>query len=69
MDVPYLIEENLWMYFWYRNTQKKLLVEVSPPQSWPSKQNGATIVAAVMILKVVINWRSVLQINILKKKC
>ena len=29
---------------------------------------GTTVVAAVMILEVVNNWRSVLQINILKKK-
>ena len=48
----------------------KFLVEGNPPQSWPWKQNGTTIVAVavVMILEVVNNWRSLFQINILKKK-
>ena len=49
-------------------TLKKNLVQVSSSQSWPWKQNSTTVVGAVMILKVVNNWRSVLQINILKKK-
>ena len=48
----------------------KFLVEGNPLQSWPWKQNDTTVVAVavVMILEVVSNWRSVLQINILKKK-
>ena len=48
-------------------TLKKSLVEVKPPQSWPWKQNGTTVVAAMMILELVSIWRSVLQINIWKK--
>ena len=48
-------------------TLKKILVQIDSPQSWPSKQNGTTVVAAVMILEVLDNWRSVLQINILKE--
>ena len=46
---------------------KKFWVEVNPPQSWPWKQYGTAVVAAVMILKVLDNWRSVLQINIFLK--
>ena len=49
-------------------TLTKNFVEVNPPQSRPWKQNGITVEAAVMILEVVNYWRSVLQINILKKK-
>ena len=49
-------------------TIKKILVEVNPPQSWPWKQNGTTVVAAVMIVKVVKNWRNMSQMKILKKK-
>ena len=37
-------------------------------ESWPRKQNGTTVATTVMILQVAINWRSVLQINILKEK-
>ena len=47
---------------------KKILVEVNPPQNWPWKQNGTTVVATVMILEVVNNWRSMLKRNIEKKK-
>ena len=45
-------------------TLKKNLVEVNLLQSWPWKQKGSTVVAAVMKL-----WTTeeVLQINILKK--
>ena len=39
---------------------KKCLVEVNPSQSLPWKQNGTTVVTAVMILQVVNNWRSML---------
>ena len=46
---------------------KIFLVKVNPPQNWPWKQNGTTVVAAVMILKVLDNWRSMLQINIFLK--
>ena len=46
---------------------KIFLVKVNPRQSWPWKQNGTTVVAAVMILKVLDNWRSMLQINIFLK--
>ena len=49
-------------------TSQNILVEIDPPQSWPWKQNGATIVATVMILRVANNWISVLQINNLKSK-
>ena len=43
-------------------------MEGNPSQSWPLKQNVSTVVVAVMVLEVVNIWRSVLQINILKKK-
>ena len=46
---------------------KNFLVKVNPRQSWPWKQNGTTGVAAVMILKVLGNWRSMLQIQIFLK--
>ena len=46
---------------------KNFLVKVNPRQSWPWKQSGTTVVAAVMILKVLGNWRSMLQINIFLK--
>ena len=47
--------------FLWGTLNKNFLVEVNPPQNWPWKQNGTTVVA-VMILEVVNNWRSVLQI-------
>ena len=50
------------------NGREKILVGENPPKSWPWKQNGTTVVAAVKIPEVVNNWRSVLQINHLKKK-
>ena len=37
----------------------------NPPQRWPWKEHATTAVAAVIILEVANNWRSVLQINIL----
>ena len=40
-------------------TLKKNWGELNPPQSWLWKQNGTTVVAAVMILEVVHNWSSV----------
>ena len=55
-----------WMLL-MRQHSKKLLVEVNPPQSCPQKQNGTTVIVAMIILKVVNNWRSVLQIIIMKK--
>ena len=61
MDVPYFIKEHLWMSAFDETT---LLVEINPPQSCPWKQIGTKVVAAVMILEVVNNWRSMLQINI-----
>ena len=48
---------------------RKKFLEGNPPESWPWKQNGTTVMAAVMILEVVNNWRSALQINILKESC
>ena len=45
---------------------KKVLAKVNPPLSLPWKQNGNTVVAAVMIA-VADNWRIVLQINIFEK--
>ena len=51
-----------------RQHSKTILVELNPPQSWLWKQKVNTVMAAVMILKVMNNWRSMLQINILKKK-
>ena len=68
LDIPYFIKEHLWMSAFDEATLKKKLVEVNPPQSWASEQNGITVVAAVMILEIVNDWRSVLQINILKTK-
>ena len=67
MDIPYFIKEHLWMSVSDEATQK-YLVEVNPPRSWPWKQNGTSVVASKMILEVVNNWRSMLQINIKKKK-
>ena len=55
-----------WVLLMWQHS-KNILVEVNLPHSWPWKQNGITVVAAVMILKVVNNWRIMLQINILKK--
>ena len=48
--------------------KKKKLVEVNPPQGWLWKQNGTTVMAAVMIFEVVNNRKSVSQINILIKR-
>ena len=64
MDVPYFVKEYPWMSAFAEATLKNVLVEVNPPQSCPWKQNGTIVVAAVMILEIVNNWRSVLQINI-----
>ena len=50
-----------------RQHSQNFFVEVNPPQNWPWKQNGTTVVPAVIILEVVNKWRSVLQINFLKK--
>ena len=61
------IKQHLWLCAFDKATLKKNLVEVNHPQKWPGKQNGTTV-AAVMILEVVNNWRSVLRINILKNK-
>ena len=44
-----------------------MLVEGNPPQSWSWEQNGTTILGAVIIPEFVNNWRSMLQINHLKK--
>ena len=49
------------------HSKKKKLMEVNPPQTDLESKNGATVVAAVIILEDVNNWRSVLPINILKK--
>ena len=67
MDVPCSIKEDLWISALDEATFKKNL-DVNPPQRWSWKQNDATVVAAVMILEVVNNWISVLQINIFKKR-
>ena len=67
-NVPFFIEEHLWMSVFNEATFKKKLLDVNPPQSWSGKENDTTVVTAVMILEVVNNWKSVLQINILKKK-
>ena len=63
MDVPYFVKEYPWMSAFAEATLKNVLVEVNPPQSCPWKQNGTIVVAAVMILEIVNNWRSVLQIT------
>ena len=71
MDVPYFIKwKHISECFWWCNTQrkKKKLVEVNPPQGWLWKQNGTTVMAAVMIFEVVNNRKSVSQINILIKR-
>ena len=58
MDALYFIKKHLWISASDEATlKKKNLVEVNPPQSWSWKQNGTTVVAAVMILEVVNNWR------------
>ena len=67
MYVPYFIKEHLWMSAFDKETLK-ILVEVNPPQSWPWKQNSTAVVAAVMILELLNNWRRVSQINILLRK-
>ena len=50
------------------NDREKFFGEGNFLQSWPWKQNGTTVVVAVIIPEYVNNWRSVLPINILKKK-
>ena len=67
-DVTYFIKEHPWISAFNEATSKKIVVEVNPPQRWPWKEHATTVVAAVIILEVANNWRSVLQINILKKK-
>ena len=67
MDVPHFINKQLWISAFDNATSKKIL-DVNLPQSWPRKQNDTTVGAAVMILEVVNNWTSMLQINILKTK-
>ena len=67
MDRPYFITEHFWMSASYEAALKFFLMELNPPQRWLQKQNGITVVAAVMIFEVVNYWRSILQINILKK--
>ena len=53
---------------WWCNTHK-ILMKVNPPKSWPWKHNGTTIVATVMIHKVMNSRTNVLQNKcILKKK-
>ena len=52
MDVPYFIKEHLWMNASDEATLKKILVKLNPPESWPWKQNSATVVAAVMVVKL-----------------
>ena len=64
MDIPYFIKKPSRWVFLTKQHSKKMLVEVNPPQNWPWKQYGITVVAAVMILEVVNNWRSVLKVNI-----
>ena len=64
MDVPYFIKEHPWISAF----NEKIVVEVNHPQRWPWKEHATTVVAAVIILEVANNSRSVLQINILKKK-
>ena len=50
------------------NDREKFFGEGNFLQSWPWKQNGTTVVVAVIIPEYVNNWRSMLPINILKKK-
>ena len=70
MDFPYFIKEHLQISASDEASlkKKKKHLAVDPPQSWPWKQNGTTVVPAVMILEVVNKWRSLLQVNILKKR-
>ena len=49
-----------------RQPFKKILVEVNP-HSCPWTQIGTTAVAVVMILEVMNDWRSLLQINVCRK--
>ena len=67
MDTPYFTKEHLWLSASDEAALKKVLVKVNPPQYWPRKQNGTTVVAAVMVFEVANNWRSMLQIYILKR--
>ena len=69
MYVPYFIKNTSGQVRVMRqHSKKKIGVKVNPPQSWPWKQDGTTVVAALMILEVVNKWRSVLQTNIFFKK-
>ena len=43
------------------NSREKILVEGNLPQSWPWKLDGTGVVAALMSLEVVNNWRSMLK--------
>ena len=52
IDVPCYIEEHLWMSAFDEATFKKILLDVTPPQSWSWKQNDTKVMTAVMILKV-----------------
>ena len=68
MDIPYFIKKTLQMSVSDEATLKKIFGKVNPLQNWPWKQYGTTVVATVMILEVVNNWRSVLKVNIFLKK-
>ena len=48
--------------------KKKFFAEVNPPQGWPWKQNGTTVVADAIVLEVMNNWRNFLQKNNLTKR-
>ena len=51
-------------------TLQKILVEINFPESCPWKQNGTMVMAALIILKFVINWRSLLQsVTITEEVC
>ena len=70
MDVTYFITL-LDECFWWGNTEKNFSGS-KPSSKLILKQNGTTVLTAVIILEVVNNWKSMLQINILKifyRKC
>ena len=72
MHFPYFIKEHLWMecFWWCNNKKKKKKIGGSKPSSKLKvdlkNKILPQVVAAVMILELVNNWRSALQIIIKK---
>ena len=68
IDVPYFFKEHHWTSSSNEATIKKSFGRSKPSSKLTLKQYRTTVVAASMNLEIVNKWRSVLQINILKKK-